>query len=141
MRVSAGTSFSKLNGVYTNNGVLQIDASRTLTVNGSNQRLVQAAGSLALGSGAKAFVSSARFDFTGGVITGTFWAVRLDPSAPSIGATQTIGVLAWLLFAVVLLLRVAVGWRGRRAAIGTMLGFVCACAVLVGYWLRGQGGS
>lgn len=78
--------------------------------------------------------------FTGGVLTGTFWAVRLDPSAPSIGATQTIGVLAWLLFAGVLLLRVAVGWRGRRAAIGTMLGFVCACAVLVGYVLRGEGG-
>ncbi|UJR78476.1 cytochrome C assembly family protein [Sandaracinus amylolyticus] len=78
--------------------------------------------------------------FTGGVITGTFWAVRIDPSAPTIGATQTIGVLAWLLFAGVLLLRVAVGWRGRRAAIGTMLGFLCACAVLVGYVVRGDGG-
>jgi ABC-type transport system involved in cytochrome c biogenesis permease subunit len=77
--------------------------------------------------------------FTGGVLTGTFWAVRLDPSAPVLGATQTIGVLAWVLFATVLLLRVAVGWRGRRAAIGTMLGFVCACAVLVGYVLRGEG--
>lgn len=79
--------------------------------------------------------------FTGGVLTGTFWAVRIDPSAPAIGATQTIGVLAWLLFAGVLLLRVAVGWRGRRAAIGTMLGFLCACAVLVGYVLRDGGGT
>ncbi|MDQ3036505.1 MAG: cytochrome c biogenesis protein CcsA [Myxococcota bacterium] len=79
--------------------------------------------------------------FTGGVLTGTFWAVRIDPSSPAIGATQTIGVLAWLLFAGVLLLRVAVGWRGRRAAIGTMLGFLCACAVLVGYVLRGTGGT
>lgn len=79
--------------------------------------------------------------FTVGVLTGTFWAVRIDPSHPAIGATQTIGVIAWLLFAGVLLLRVAVGWRGRRAAIGTMLGFLCACAVLVGYVLRGAGGS
>ncbi len=77
--------------------------------------------------------------FTVGVISGTVWAVRLDPSAPQIGATQTIGVLAWVLFAAVLLLRVAAGWRGRRAAIGTMLGFLCACVVLVGYWLRDVG--
>lgn len=79
--------------------------------------------------------------FTIGVITGTVWAVRLDPSAPQIGATQTIGVLAWLMFAAVLLLRVAAGWRGRRAAIGTMLGFLCACAVLIGYVLRDAGGT
>ncbi len=78
--------------------------------------------------------------FTVGVLTGTFWAVRIDPNHPAIGATQTIGVIAWLLFASVLLLRVAVGWRGRRAAIGTVLGFLCACAVLVGYMLRGAGG-
>ncbi len=75
--------------------------------------------------------------FTLGVVSGTLWAVRLDP-AP-IGAAQTFGVLAWLMFAAVLLLRVAAGWRGRRAALGTMAGFACACAVLVSYWLRGTG--
>lgn len=79
--------------------------------------------------------------FTIGVISGTVWAVRIDPNAPPIGATQTIGVLAWLTFAAVLLLRVAAGWRGRRAAIGTMLGFLCACAVLIGYVLRDGGTS
>jgi ABC-type transport system involved in cytochrome c biogenesis permease subunit len=79
--------------------------------------------------------------FTLGVITGTVWAVQLDPAAPSIGATQTIGVLAWLTFAAVLLLRVAAGWRGRRAAIGTMFGFACACAVLVGYVIRDTQGT
>lgn len=78
--------------------------------------------------------------FTLGVLSGTIWAVRLDPAAPAIGATQTIGLLAWGTFAAVLLLRVAAGWRGRRAAIGTMLGFLCACAVLVGYVLRDVGG-
>jgi ABC-type uncharacterized transport system permease subunit len=79
--------------------------------------------------------------FTAGVISGTVWAVQLDPRAPALGTTQTIGVLAWLMFAAVLLLRVAAGWRGRRAAIGTMLGFLCACAVLVGYMLRGAGAT
>lgn len=72
-----------------------------------------------------------------GVVTGTLWAVRLDPDQPPIGPTQTMGLVEWALFAAVLLLRVVAGWRGRRAAIGTMLGFVVACAVLFGYVLRG----
>ncbi|MFN7698111.1 MAG: inner membrane protein YpjD [Deltaproteobacteria bacterium] len=72
-----------------------------------------------------------------GVVTGTLWAVRLDPEAPPIGATQTMGLVEWALFAAILLLRAVAGWRGRRAAIGTMMGFVVACAVLFGYVLRG----
>lgn len=75
-----------------------------------------------------------------GVITGTIWAVRLNPSAFELSAAQAFGLLAWLLFALVLLLRVAAGWRGRKAAIGTTLGFLCTMAVLVGYVLRGDGG-
>jgi ABC-type uncharacterized transport system permease subunit len=71
-----------------------------------------------------------------GVVTGTLWAVRLDPAAPPIGATQTMGLIEWALFAAVLLLRAVAGWRGRRAALGTMLGFLVACAVLFGYVLR-----
>lgn len=72
-----------------------------------------------------------------GVVTGSLWAVRLDPDAPPIGATQTMALLTWTLFAAVLLLRAIAGWRGRRAAIGTMLGFACACCVLVGYVIQG----
>ncbi len=74
-----------------------------------------------------------------GVVTGTFWAVRLNPDAFPLSPAQGFGLLAWLLFAAVLLLRVAAGWRGRKAAIGTMLGFLCTMAVLVGYVLRGDG--
>ncbi len=77
---------------------------------------------------------------TAGVVTGTIWAVRLNPSSFALSAAQGFGLLAWLLFAAVLLLRVAAGWRGRKAAIGTMLGFLCTLAVLVGYVLRGDGG-
>jgi ABC-type uncharacterized transport system permease subunit len=74
-----------------------------------------------------------------GVVSGALWAVRLDPSAPAIGATQAFGLIAWLMFGGVLLLRVAAGWRGRRAAIGTMLGFACTCVLLIGYVVRGPG--
>ena len=72
-----------------------------------------------------------------GVVTGSLWAVRLDPDAPPIGATQTMALVTWALFASVLLLRAIAGWRGRRAAMGTMLGFACACCVLVGYVIQG----
>lgn len=75
-----------------------------------------------------------------GVVTGTIWAVRLHPSAFPLSPAQGFALLAWLLFAAVLLLRVAAGWRGRKAAIGTVLGFLCTMAVLVGYVLRGDGG-
>lgn len=76
-----------------------------------------------------------------GVITGTVWAVRLSPNhQPPLSAAQGFGLLAWLVFAAVLLLRVAAGWRGRRAAIGTMVGFALALAVLATYLLRSTGG-
>ena len=68
-----------------------------------------------------------------GVVSGALWAVRLDPGAPPITIAQAFGILAWLMFGGLLLLRVAAGWRGRRAAIGTMLGFLCTCLLLVGY--------
>lgn len=74
--------------------------------------------------------------FTLGVVSGALWAVRLDPDAPVLSASQLIGLLAWIMFAAVLLLRVAAGWRGRRAAYGTMLGFLCTCLLLLGYVLR-----
>jgi ABC-type uncharacterized transport system permease subunit len=74
--------------------------------------------------------------FTLGVVSGALWAVRLDPDAPVLSPSQLLGLLAWLMFATVLLLRVAAGWRGRRAAYGTMLGFLCTCLLLLGYVLR-----
>lgn len=77
--------------------------------------------------------------FTIGVATGSLWAARLGP-ARSFSAGHAFAVLAWAFFAVVLLSRVAGGWRGRRAAIGTVLGFLCAMAAVLGYMLRGVGG-
>ncbi|MGE0788890.1 MAG: inner membrane protein YpjD [Sandaracinaceae bacterium] len=70
---------------------------------------------------------------TVGVVTGTIWAVR---GGFGLSAAQGFGLLAWLLFAGVLLLRVAAGWRGRKAAIGAMLGFLMTVVVLVGYVVR-----
>ena len=73
-----------------------------------------------------------------GVVTGAFWATRMQQGV-LVTSPQAFGLAAWVLFAGVLVLRLAAGWRGRRAAIGTIVGFVCASAVLVGYVLRDGG--
>lgn len=71
--------------------------------------------------------------FTLGMVSGAIWAARMPAS---LSLTQVIGLVAWAVFGGVLLLRVAAGWQGKRAAIGTLLGFALALAVLVGYALR-----
>lgn len=77
--------------------------------------------------------------FTLGVASGSLWAARLG-QAMSFSPGHAFAVLAWMFFAAVLLSRIAGGWRGRRAAIGTVLGFLCAMAAVGGYVLRGVGG-
>ncbi len=54
---------------------------------------------------------------------------------------RLLGLVAWGFFAAVLALRLAAGWRGRRTAIGTMIGFGCAVLVLLGYALRSAPGA
>lgn len=76
--------------------------------------------------------------FTIGTVSGAIWAAKL-PGGPS--ATQVLGLVAWAIFGGVLLLRIAAGWQGRRAAIGTLLGFACALAVLAGYAVRATAGA
>lgn len=76
---------------------------------------------------------------TFGMVTGTFWLLRADGS--EFYVSQALGVIAWLIFAGVLVLRVAAGWQGRKAAVGTIMGFVCTLLVLAGYLVRAAGGS
>ncbi len=78
---------------------------------------------------------------TAGVVTGTFWIVRDNPGLPAFSSTQTLGLVTWVVFAAVLVLRVAAGWRGRRAALGTIMGFACAMAVLAGYVMQARAGA
>jgi ABC-type uncharacterized transport system permease subunit len=73
--------------------------------------------------------------FTIGLVIGTFWAAR---GGAMLSAGQAFGMVAWLFFGSVLLARVVAGWSGRRAAIGTMLGFLCALVALGGYVVRGM---
>jgi ABC-type uncharacterized transport system permease subunit len=73
---------------------------------------------------------------TVGVVTGHVIAAR---SARPTGLPwqQYFAMVAWIVFAAVLFLRLVAGWRGRRAAIGTILGYASAALVLLFYTVRG----
>ena len=71
-----------------------------------------------------------------GIITGTAWAHRLEVGHAGEVLRATFAYATWLVFAAVLLLRSAAGWRGRRAAVGTIAGFVFAVLVLLVYLVR-----
>lgn len=71
-----------------------------------------------------------------GVVSGTYWARKLEAGSPNEVMRTVLGYATWLLIAGVLLLRAAAGWRGKRAAYGTIAGLACAAAVLVIYVVR-----
>jgi ABC-type uncharacterized transport system permease subunit len=76
---------------------------------------------------------------TFGMVTGTFWLLRSGGS--QFYVSQALGLVAWAIFASVIVLRVAAGWQGRKAAVGTMIGFVFTLLVLLGYAVRAAGGA
>jgi ABC-type uncharacterized transport system permease subunit len=80
---------------------------------------------------------------TFGILTGTLWAKEVEAGGAAEMARAGFGYLSWGLFGLVLLLRAAGGWRGRRAAYGTIAGFGFAVLVLLLYLVRdaSAGGS
>ncbi len=72
-----------------------------------------------------------------GMVTGAFSIAQ----AGGLTTEQIGGIVAWGIFGLVLIARQLMGWRGRRAALGTVVGFVCGLLVLLGYVLRAQGGA
>jgi ABC-type uncharacterized transport system permease subunit len=71
-----------------------------------------------------------------GILIGTLWARQVEMGGAADLLRAGFGYLTWLLIAGVLLLRAAAGWRGRRAAYGTIAGFGFAVLVLILYLLR-----
>jgi ABC-type uncharacterized transport system permease subunit len=71
-----------------------------------------------------------------GIVTGTYWAQKLETGSPDEVMRTVFGYATWLLIGGVLLLRAAAGWRGRRSAYGTILGLCCATAVMIIYLVR-----
>ena len=75
-----------------------------------------------------------------GVVTGAIWAMRVEAGGWHLTAGQIVGIVTWALFGAVLLLRLLAGWRGRRAAVGTIVGYAGAVLVLLSYLVRPGGG-
>jgi len=73
---------------------------------------------------------------TVGIISGTYWAQKLEVGSTEEVMRTIFGYATWLMIAGVLLLRAAAGWRGRRAAYGTIAGLALAATVLVIYLVR-----
>lgn len=71
-----------------------------------------------------------------GIVTGTLWARGVEMGTSSDVLRAVFGYVTWLVIAAVLFLRAAAGWRGRRAAYGTIAGFGFAVIVLLVYLLR-----
>jgi hypothetical protein len=57
-----------------------------------------------------------------GIVTGTYWARKLESGSPDEIMRTVFGYATWFFIAGVLLLRATAGWRGRRAAYGTIGG-------------------
>lgn len=75
---------------------------------------------------------------TVGILTGTLWATKVESGSSAEVWRAIFGYATWALFAAVLLLRRAAGWRGKKAAYGTIAGFGFAVIVLLLYLLRAR---
>jgi len=71
--------------------------------------------------------------FTVSIICGAVWSARLGAG---FRPEYAIAAVAWAAFAALLVARVTAGWRGRRAALLTIVGFAAALAVMGAYLLR-----
>jgi len=76
-----------------------------------------------------------------GILTGTLWAYKVEAGSAAELWRAVFGYATWALFAAVLLLRRAAGWRGKKAAYGTIAGFGFAVIVLALYLARALGAS
>jgi ABC-type uncharacterized transport system permease subunit len=76
-----------------------------------------------------------------GILTGTLWAREIEAGGAAEIARAALSYASWALIGGVLLLRAAAGWRGRRAAYGTILGFGLTVLVMLLYLARSMAGG
>jgi ABC-type uncharacterized transport system permease subunit len=79
--------------------------------------------------------------FTVALITGAVWVMRIPGSHGLFTPQYAMAAATWILYATLLTARVTLGWRGRRAALMTLLGFATALTVLLIYFVRGATGA
>lgn len=78
---------------------------------------------------------------TFGVVTGAVFSHQLTNPGGAESLRSLLGYATWILLAAVLVLRKTAGFRGRKAAYGTIAGVVCMLLVLLLYVVRSSGSS
>ena len=78
---------------------------------------------------------------TFGVVTGAVFSHQLTNTGGAESLRSLLGYATWTLLAGVLVLRKTAGFRGRKAAYGTIAGVVCMLLVLLLYVVRASGGG
>jgi len=71
-----------------------------------------------------------------GILTGAIFAREIEAGGAGEIARAALSYASWALIGGVLLLRAAAGWRGRRAAYGTIVGFGLTLLVMLLYLVR-----
>ena len=74
-----------------------------------------------------------------GIVTGAISAEFARGAYVTWNPEQTWALVTWLFYFVVLMGRLTVGWRAKRAAYLTVIGFACVILTLVGVLLKGHG--
>ncbi len=78
---------------------------------------------------------------TFGVVTGAVFSHQLTQVGSAEFLRSLLGYTTWLLLGAVLVLRKTAGFRGRKAAYGTIAGVVCMLLVMLLYAVRTNGGG
>jgi ABC-type uncharacterized transport system permease subunit len=77
---------------------------------------------------------------TVGIATGVLRTHQVPEASPGGTVRAALAWGTWLVFGAVIAARSWLGWRGRRAAWGTIAGFALAVAVLAAYVVKSYGG-
>jgi ABC-type transport system involved in cytochrome c biogenesis permease subunit len=74
-----------------------------------------------------------------GIVTGAISAEFARGAYVNWNPEQTWAIVTWLFYFVVLVGRLTVGWRAKRAAYLTIIGFACVILTLVGVAIKSSG--
>lgn len=75
-----------------------------------------------------------------GIITGALWAELAWGSYWNWDPKETWSLITWIVYAILIHNRLAIGWRGRKTAYMMILGFVCVVVTFIGvnFFLGGR---
>jgi cytochrome c-type biogenesis protein CcsB len=77
--------------------------------------------------------------FTLAIISGALWAINVRGSYWNRDPREVLALVTWFIYAIVLHARLVAGWRGRRAAFLSIIGFLTILIAFVGIKLLRTG--